>query len=963
MALFQKSVLTTFVQDESKVALRWAAYQKFLAKIDFIKTVKEEKYQDGFLKDIFEACLGYTLDSTNPSNFNLEREKKNETDGKKADGVIYVKGEVVGVVELKDQKTKQLDAIEAQAFNYHNSHSNSKYIIISNFDELRFYIDKKTAYEKFSLFTLSYDEFKKLHLLLSFESIKENIPQKLKEKSANFEQTISKELYKDFTLFRTHLFENIIINNPDIDKSLLLRLTQKLCDRIVFILFAEDRALLRHNTIKEIREEFANQRFTDYKLYDIFKFYFDGINKGNAKLNIPKYNGGLFATDELLDSLKIDDVCLNENAQKLSNYDFVSDISVNILGHIFEQSLSDLEELNASLNDLAFDKKNSKRKKDGVFYTPEYITRYIVENTLCKLCEEQKEALHVKSVEAPKNSKKPTKEEALTKENLERYKEWLLHVKILDPACGSGAFLNQALEYLIKEHKELQEKLTIMGDITAYYEIEASILENNLYGVDINEDAVEIARLSLWLRTAQKGRALANLSNKIKCANSLLEMPFEENSFDVVIGNPPYVRQEAIKELKPLLEHHYYVYSGTADLYVYFYELAYKMLKPNALMGYICSNKFFRAKYGEKLRALILEKMTIQKIADFNGVKIFEDATVDSAITIFKKEIVPEMHMFEIIDEQLENHTLMKQVDLSVSSFSFSNPAELIIKQKIENVGTPLKDWNIKINYGIKTGFNEAFIIDSAKKDELIAKDKKSAELIKPLLRGRNLDKYSCAISNEYIINSHNNPPIQIEEYPAIKEHLDLFIDKLSVRYDKGNTPYNLRNCKYLSSFENPKIIYPEFSSSSLFSYDEKKSYLLDTSWFIDCGNKYLLACLNSKLIWHYLEYISSSLGTASLRMKKIFVEQIPIPQISEVEQKSFITYVDEILESKQKIKDYKILLDEALHVNNFDREIKLKKEIETLEKRVIACEREIDAMVYKLYGLSEDEIKIVEGN
>ena len=392
MALFQKSVLNTFSQDESKVALRWAEYQKFLAKVDAIKGFKEEEYQDGFFKDVFENCLGYTLKTTNPSNFNLEREKKNETDSKKADGVIYVDGEVIGVVELKDQKTKQLDLIETQAFNYHNSHSNSKYVIISNFDELRFYIDKKTAYEKFSLFSLSYEEFKKLHLLLSYESIQENIPQKLKDKSSTFEAVISKELYKDFTIFRTQLFENIIINNPDIDKSLLLRLTQKLCDRIVFILFAEDRALLRHNTIKEIREEFANQRFTDYSLYDIYKFYFEAINKGNAKLNIPKYNGGLFATDELLDNLKIDDVCLNENAQKLSNYDFVSDISVNILGHIFEQSLSDLEELNASINHVDFDKKNSKRKKDGVFYTPEYVTRYIVENTLGKLCVEQKGA-------------------------------------------------------------------------------------------------------------------------------------------------------------------------------------------------------------------------------------------------------------------------------------------------------------------------------------------------------------------------------------------------------------------------------------------------------------------------------------------------------------------------------------------------------------------------------------------
>nr|MBL0709161.1 type I restriction enzyme HsdR N-terminal domain-containing protein [Sulfurimonas sp.] len=211
--MFQASVLKNTTQDESKVALRWAEYQKYLAKIDYIKTVKEEKYQDGFLKDIFENCLGYTLDSTNPDDFNLEREKKNETDAKKADGVIYVDAKVVGVIELKAQDTKNLDKIEAQAFNYHNSHSNSKYIIISNFDELRFYIDKKTAYERFSLFHLTYEEFKKLHLLLSYKSIKNGIPLALKEQSASFEQDISNKLYKDFSLFRTHLFENLVKNN------------------------------------------------------------------------------------------------------------------------------------------------------------------------------------------------------------------------------------------------------------------------------------------------------------------------------------------------------------------------------------------------------------------------------------------------------------------------------------------------------------------------------------------------------------------------------------------------------------------------------------------------------------------------------------------------------------------------------------------------------------------------------
>ena len=221
MSMFQKSIINSVKQDESKVALRWASFQKFLEKVEYIKTVKEEKYQDGFLVDIFENCLGYTLDMTNPKSFNLEREKKNETDGKKADGVIYVDDKVVGVIELKGQDTKNLDKIETQAFNYHASHSNSKYIIISNFDELRFYVDKKTAYEKFNLFTLNYEEFKKLHLLISYESIKDDIPLKLKEKTNSFEQDISKKLYKDFSHFRTLLFENIVKNNYDESKTLI----------------------------------------------------------------------------------------------------------------------------------------------------------------------------------------------------------------------------------------------------------------------------------------------------------------------------------------------------------------------------------------------------------------------------------------------------------------------------------------------------------------------------------------------------------------------------------------------------------------------------------------------------------------------------------------------------------------------------------------------------------------------
>ncbi|WP_141049761.1 Eco57I restriction-modification methylase domain-containing protein [Aliarcobacter cryaerophilus] len=976
MSIFQKSVLKTFKQDEKLVASRWAAFQNYKTKIEAIKYFKEEEYQDGFLKDIFESCLGYTLKTTNPSSFNLEREKKNETDSKKADGVIYLNSEIIAVIELKDTKTKNLDKVQQQAFWYLTQHTKAKYVIISNFDELRFYFDKSTSYESFSLFNLSYDDFCKLHLLLSFENIKDETALKLKEKTNSFEQDISKKLYKDFSNFRTLLFENIVKNNlgnealassvlngEALNQQILLRLTQKLCDRIIFILFAEDRDLLRVNMIKEIREEFINQKFTNYSLYDIYKFYFDAISNGNEKLEISKYNGGLFATDELLDSLIIDDFILNDNVQILSNYDFASEISVNILGHIFEQSLTDLEELQANIENIDFDKTKSKRKKDGVFYTPEYITRYIVENTLGKMCSEKREELLIGSgILIPSNPKKLTKQEQQTKDNLQEYKNWLLNLKILDPACGSGAFLNQALEYLISEHKNLQNDLALMGDLFASYMVEEEILEHNLYGVDINEDAVEIAKLSLWLRTAKRGRALTKLADKIVCANSLLEMPFSENSFDVVIGNPPYVRQEAIKEQKEALSKIYKVANGTADLYVYFYELALNMLKPNGLKGFICSNKFFRAKYGENLREYILQNTTILQIADFNGVKIFEDATVDSAITIFQKSKADKNSTFKVVDVDLINSYEMKQSDLTKTSFSFSNPKELAIKQKIEKSGIPLKDWDINIYRGILTGFNEAFIIDKEKKDELIKQDPKSAEIIKPLVRGRDINKYSFNFADKWLINSHNNPPVNIENYPFIKEHLDQYYDKLEKRGDKGKTPYNLRNCAYLDKFDKVKIVYPDIADKLTFTFDSDGYYFNNTVYFIDSSSKYLFALLNSKIVNYYYGFISSQLGSKGLRAFTIYLKEIPIPKIDEESQKPFIKLVDEILEAKQKIKDYKSLLDEAIKTNSFDREIALKKELENLENICTTNEKTIDQMVYKLYDLTPDEIKIVEG-
>ena len=613
MALFQNTVVKKYTNTLNKLILdeRWRLFTTIFhnsVKQLNIRNSKEEQYQAIFLNDLFVQVLGYTQHPN--TNYNLITEQKNQTNSKKADGAIILNENVHAVIELKGTETTDLTKIETQAFGYKNNQKECSYVIISNFEKLRFYIDNATEFIEFNLFTLSRDEFNLLFICLSLESMQTDLPKKIKYESVSSEDKITKELYKDYSAFRKELFTDIVKLNPQYNNLELFKKTQKLLDRFLFIFFAEDRQLQPTNLIFSINLEWQKLREARIavSLYDRYKMYFQDLNTG-ARVTLPAfgkhtneivttqydiyaYNGGLFQPDNLLDNININDDLLFKHTKKLSEYDFESEIDVNILGHIFENSLNEIDEMNAQIentisigikslettqNSLGLNPNESaqnsmglnpmetaqnsmglnplesanglmvlnplesanglmilsplktkstktKRKKDGVFYTPKYITKYIVDNTVGKLCEEKKVAIALDETKYSTDKKINVTTKKKLKETLDDYRNWLLQLTIVDPACGSGAFLNQALEFLIAEHKyvdELQAKL--FGDALVLSDVEGSILENNLFGVDLNEESVEIAKLSLWLRTAQRNRKLNSLNNNIKCGNSLID--------------------------------------------------------------------------------------------------------------------------------------------------------------------------------------------------------------------------------------------------------------------------------------------------------------------------------------------------------------------------------------------------------------------------------------------------------
>jgi type I restriction-modification system DNA methylase subunit len=1020
MALFQNAVIKKYLQAQNKEQLKekWLQFQQHFHNPTIqenIRNSKEEQYQGEFLIDLFVTILGYTK---NPQpNFNLTTEYKNVKDSKKADGAILIDEKVRAVIELKGTNTTDLGKIETQAFGYKNNQPDCIYIITSNFEKIRFYIDNAIEYLEFNLFQLQPNEFELLYLCLAHENLSKGIAKSIKEESVSQEDVITKKLYKDYSLFKRELYHNLVALNPEYEPIELFKKSQKLLDRFLFIFFAEDRNLLPTNLIFRINKEWQNLRLMriEVSLYERYKIYFNDLNSG-AKVVLPAfsetaskqieehqifaYNGGLFKADEILDTIKIDDAILFKHTENLSNYDFASEVDVNILGHIFENSLNELDEIKAELEGEVIDKTKTKRKKDGVFYTPKYITKYIVENTIGKLCSEKKIELQLNEEDYTTDKKRQKKTLQGLIDKLQLYRNWLLQLTICDPACGSGAFLNQALDFLIEEHKyidELQAKL--FGDTFILSDVENSILENNLFGVDLNEESVEIAKLSLWLRTAQPNRKLNDLSGNIKCGNSLIDDPeiagdkafnwqeafpqvFAKGGFDVIIGNPPYVNSKGLN-FKDIEKEYYYKSYKTAiyqiDTYLLFLEKIKFLLNSDGLGSYIIPNSWLNNLFLKDVRKFVLETYSIDEIVNTpNGV--FADATVDTIIItvinklrLNNKVKISKINNSEILLSHIkEQLTFINNENYSIDIYSDNETSELI--KKIEAKKNKLKDFS-KIGRGVgvyhkRVGHTKEIIANDPYQSNI-----KKDETFVPYLRGKNIGFYSFDWNDDSFISYGNwlaeprekdffeGERIVLRQIPSKNKLLVTFLNESFI------IDQSVFIARFIENTLSPKYIL-SIIGSTLMSFYFKNKY----SEFDDLFPKVKLQHFKDFPILKIktelqIEYISKA--DIILKLNKQFQEQSKkiqrtlqrkfdletLPKkLENWYELSFADFVKELAKKKVKLS----LSEEAEWEDYFLQE---QQKAVAIKNEIVATDKAIDKMVYELYGLSEEEISIVENS
>lgn len=949
---------TTTAEDQARTII--TGWLEALARGDLDET-KETSLHGEFLVKVFGEVLGYrTMTRAHQGQWEVVAEKS-VTSGQ-ADGALgfFRKGNahVVAPIELKGAKQfldhakgRALTPVQ-QGWDYANKLPESRWIIVSNYRETRLYAKAKGqgAYELFRLDDLAdLNELRRFRALLGRDAMlpsAQGAPSALDElllASDRKDREITEGLYARYREIRVRLFDELRRTHRKRKPSELLRHAQTILDRVLFVAFAEDRGLLPSDTLANAYKH--RDPYHPRPLWENFSAVFRWVDVGNTAMNFSAYNGGLFRPAPELDALTLSDEACGW-FKELATYDFREDVSVEVLGHIFEQSIADLEELRAEAEAAhaaedgkepadAGRKAPSKRKTEGVFYTPPFVTSYIVRETLGKVFQERWEA----SIQGRNISKK----ERLA--TWEAYREALRTVRVLDPACGSGAFLVAAFDALAQEYERANRAIAeLKGGQTGLFDPTRVVLNENLFGVDLNGESVEITRLSLWLKTATRGKPLTHLDRNIRWGNSVvsdasldpraydwkkgrpvraildgvtaldeseakaIESRWREG-FDVVLGNPPYVRQELLTRYKDHWRKEFRAFDGTADLFVYFFERAIQQLKPGGRMAFIVSNKWLRSGYAEALREMLASELTIDSMVDFGHAPIFPDADAFPSIIAIRKAPPPAGHAVTVtqfpreelqkvgIAEYVATHREeVAQKRFGRAGWSLESGRVDTLMEKIRRAGTPLAEYaSVKPYRGVLTGLNEAFLVDHATKERLCKEDAKSKDVLRKFLRGQDIARWSPEWAGLWMIFARRG--IEIDRYPAVKRHLECFRAQLEPRPKDWAKPewagrkpgaykwFEIQDSvDYYPLFDTPKLIYQEIQFHPAYSLDRDGYYLNNKGYLISSAENWLLAVLNSPLMWwfnwRYLVHLKDeALSTTGEKMVSLPIAAPSDPQ------------------------------------------------------------------------------------
>jgi hypothetical protein len=818
--------------------------------------------------------------------------------------------------------------------------------------------------------------------------------------------TVDSEFLAEIERWRDLLARHLAVRNPALDERGLNFAVQQTIDRLLFLRIAEDRGIEPYGALQGLLDGPA----TYDRLLALFTKADGRYNSGLFHFGYDRPGRDRPNPDLLTPRLAVDDKPLKDILRNLyppaSPYEF-SVFPAEVLGQVYEQFLGKVIRLTDG-HRAKVEEKPEVRKAGGVYYTPGYIVDYIVRQTVGKLVED-----HTPAPDGP-----------------------VSRLRILDPACGSGSFLIGAYQFLLDWHlagyvasdpekwrKRRVLHRTAAGEWVLSLAERKRILLDNLYGVDIDAQAVEVTKLSLLLKVLEGDpgalsgqlsllpeRALPDLGDNIKCGNSLIGPDFYEQpslfgragrdvpaerlydigeqlrvnafdwraefkdimaagGFDAVIGNPPYVRQEVLKEYKGYFEAAYQTFRSTADLYVGFMEKGHALLRPNGRFGMIVSNKWLRAAYGKPLREFLAREVTIEQIVDFAGLPVFPQATVRTIVIISRSSTptgetirylapVSQQEFQTVLDSQrIQELVEVKGIDLDHSGltpegWSLISQSASNLVYRLREKAVPLKDYipENRTYRGLITGLNEAFILTENQRQEIIAEDPKSAEIIKPVLGGREVRRYGIDSKGKYIIWTYIGVPIK--RYPAIFRHLKSFQSQLEPRWDKGNYWWELRACDYYDKFEQPKIIYPDIATTCRFTLDTDGYFSTNTTYFIPGDDLYLLGLLNSSLAQFYFTQVCAGLeggDTVYLRFFGQYLDGFPVRVID-------LKNPHDLAKRDKMIQSVRVALD-------LNKKVKAEQnpQVKTLILRQIEnYDRQINQLVFGLYGLTSEEIAII---